>query len=92
MNSDNKILLSIICRSYNGEKYIFSALNSLANTLNDKCEVVIVDNGSTDNTISIIKNFLGSNKYSFKCKLIEQENSESTITPCWSTRRTYPHF
>ena len=75
MNSDNKILLSIICRSYNGEKYIFSALNSLANTLNDKCEVVIVDNGSTDNTIPIIKNFLGSNKYSFKCKLIEQENS-----------------
>ena len=36
---------------------------------------MIVDNGSTDNTIPIIKNFLGSNKYSFKCKLIEQENS-----------------
>ena len=55
MNSDNKILLSIICRSYNGEKYIFSALNSLANTLNNRCEVVIVDNGSTDNTISTVK-------------------------------------
>ncbi len=75
MTPDNKILLSIICRSYNGEKYIFSALNSLANFLTEKCEVIIVDNGSTDNTISIIKNFLNKQKYSFRYKLIEQENS-----------------
>ena len=74
-NSNNKILLSIICRSYNGEKYIFSALKSLADNLNEKCEVVIVDNGSTDNTVSIVKDFLNNEKYLFKSKLIEQENS-----------------
>ena len=74
-SSNNKILLSIICRSYNGEKYIFSALKSLADNLNEKCEVVIVDNGSTDNTVSIVKDFLNNEKYLFKSKLIEQENS-----------------
>ena len=74
-SSNNKILLSIICRSYNGEKYIFSALKSLADNLNEKCEVVIVDNGSTDNTVSIVKDFLNNEKYLFKSKLIEQKNS-----------------
>ena len=74
-SSNNKILLSIICRSYNGEKYIFSALKSLADNLNEKCEVVIIDNGSTDNTVSIVKDFLNNEKYLFKSKLIEQENS-----------------
>ena len=75
MISNNNILLSIICRSYNGEKYIFSALKSLANYLNEKCEVIIVDNGSIDNTLSIVKNFLINEKYLFKIKVIEQQNS-----------------
>ena len=68
-------LLSIICRSYNGEKYIFDALKSLANCLNEQCEVIIVDNGSNDKTISIVKEFLNNQKYKFNAKLIEQTNS-----------------
>ena len=75
MNSNNNILLSIICRSYNGEKYIYSALKSLSANLNEKCEVIIVDNGSSDNTISVVKKFLNEEKYVFKAKLIEQINS-----------------
>lgn len=75
MNSSNNILLSIICRSYNGEKYIYAALKSLSAYLNEKCEVIIVDNGSSDNTISIVKKFLNEEKYIFKVKLIEQINS-----------------
>ena len=75
MKSNENILLSIICRSYNGEKYIYSALKSLSETLNDNCEVIIVDNGSTDNTISVIKKFLDKEKYFFKAKLVEQNNS-----------------
>ena len=75
MNSSNNILLSIICRSYNGEKYIYAALKSLSAYLNEKCEVIIVDNGSSDNTISVVKKFLNEEKYIFKVKLIEQINS-----------------
>ena len=75
MNLNKNILLSIICRSYNGEHFIHSALKSLSENLNDKCEVIIVDNGSSDNTISIVKKFLNEEKYTFKAKLIEQINS-----------------
>jgi glycosyltransferase involved in cell wall biosynthesis len=75
MEIKSKTLLSIICRSYNGEKYIFEALKSLANCLNEQCEVIIVDNGSTDKTISIVKEFLDNKKYNIKFKLIEQTNS-----------------
>ena len=35
MKSSKNILLSVICRSYNGEKYIFSALKSLSENLNE---------------------------------------------------------
>jgi glycosyltransferase involved in cell wall biosynthesis len=75
MISNNNILLSIICRSYNGAQFIHSALKSLSAYLNDKCEVIIVDNGSSDHTISTVKKFLDEEKYSFKVKLIEQINS-----------------
>jgi glycosyltransferase involved in cell wall biosynthesis len=75
MNSNKSILLSIICRSYNGENFIHSALKSLSENLNDKCEVIIVDNGSSDNTISIVKKFLNEEQYTFKAKLIEQINN-----------------
>ena len=57
MISKSEILLSIICRSYNGEKYIYSALKSLADNLNSSCEVIIVDNGSIDKTLKRIEDF-----------------------------------
>lgn len=75
MISERKILLSIVCRSYNGEKYIYSALKSLADNLNSNCEVIIVDNGSVDQTLKQIEDFKKKEKYSFILKLIQQENS-----------------
>ena len=75
MISKSEILLSIICRSYNGEKYIYSALKSLADNLNSSCEVIIVDNGSIDKTLKRIEDFKKNEKYSFTLKFIQQENS-----------------
>ena len=73
--SESNILLSIICRSYNGEKFIYSALKSLANNLNSNCEVIIVDNGSLDQTLKQIENFKKKENYSFNLKFIQQKNS-----------------
>tara|TARA_B100000674_G_C37881198_1_gene934397 strand:+ start:186 stop:1139 length:954 start_codon:yes stop_codon:yes gene_type:complete len=73
--SQSKILLSVICRSYNGEKYIYSALKSLADNLNSNCEVIIVDNGSIDQTLKQIENFKKKEDYSFNLKFIQQKNS-----------------
>lgn len=53
-----KILVSIIVPVYNGEKYIESCINSILKQSEEKFELIIVDDGSTDNTYSI------ANKYS----------------------------
>ena len=46
--------LSIIVPVYNDEKHIKNCLNSLLNQTK-KVDIIVVDDGSTDNTISIVK-------------------------------------
>lgn len=50
-------LISIIIPIYNGEKYIEGCLNSILNQTFNNYEVVIVNDGSTDNTLKIIENY-----------------------------------
>lgn len=61
MNSENEKLpvVTVICPVYNAQGYIRKLLDSLAN-LNypdDKLEIVIVDNNSSDNTPTIISEY-----------------------------------
>ncbi len=53
---ENKI--SIIIPAYNAEKYIERAVNSVKNQDYDDWEIIIVENGSTDNTFKICESFL----------------------------------
>jgi glycosyltransferase involved in cell wall biosynthesis len=53
--SNNK--LSIIFPTLNSDKYIEQALNSLLNQNHDNFECVLIDGGSTDDTISIASNY-----------------------------------
>lgn len=46
-------LVSIIIPMYNAEKYIEETLTSLKNQTYDNYEVIIVDNASTDNSVSV---------------------------------------
>lgn len=48
-------LVSIICTCYNHEKYIQEALDSVARQEYPFIELLIIDNGSTDNSASIIQ-------------------------------------
>lgn len=50
-------LISIIVPAYNAEKYIKRCLDSLQNQTLQNIEIVIVNDGSTDNTASIIDNY-----------------------------------
>lgn len=50
-------IISVAMATYNGEKYIKEQLESILKQLNDDDEVIISDDGSTDNTINIIKSF-----------------------------------
>ena len=55
----DKILISVIVPAYNEEKFIAACILSLEkqNFNKDDYEVIIIDNGSTDNTAKIVKNF-----------------------------------
>jgi len=47
----------IIIANYNGEKYLTNCLTSLSNTKYNNFKICIVDDGSTDSSLEIIKNF-----------------------------------
>jgi len=52
----NDILVSIITVVYNGEKYLQQTIDSIKKQSYKNIEYIIIDGGSTDNTINIIKN------------------------------------
>jgi GT2 family glycosyltransferase len=52
-------LLSVVMPTYNGERYITAALESVREQQDDGVEVVVVDDGSTDRTLDIVRDFAG---------------------------------
>ena len=53
---ENKPLISIITVVKNNEKYLEQTIKSVLSQEYKNFEYIIIDGGSTDNTISIIKN------------------------------------
>ena len=70
MNQNYKI--SIIVPAYNVEKYIEKCLNSILNQTYKNIEVIVVNDGSTDNTLNILEEV---SKTDNRVILINQKNS-----------------
>ena len=60
---DNKPLISIITIVYNGKDYIEETIKSTINQTYENIEYIIIDGGSTDGTLEIIKKY--SNKIDY---------------------------
>jgi glycosyltransferase involved in cell wall biosynthesis len=68
---NNNILVSIIVPVYNVEKYINTCLHSIANQTFADYEVLLIDDGSTDNSGSICDDFCNLHN---KFRAIHQDN------------------
>lgn len=58
-----KPLISIITVVYNGEKYLEETIQSVLNQTYENIEYIIIDGGSSDGTVDIIKKFADSIDY-----------------------------
>ena len=69
--------VSVVVPVYNTEKYLDICLNSLVNQTIDDIEIIIVNDGSTDNSIKIIKKYM--KQYPEKIVLLDQKNSGISV-------------
>lgn len=73
VNSINQLLLSIIIPVYNTEEYLVECLDSVVNIDGLGYEIIIINDGSTDDSFDICKRY--ANDYPELITLINQTNS-----------------
>lgn len=66
-------LVSIITPMYNSEAYIEETIKSVIHQSYEKWEMLIIDDGSIDNSINIVKGYVKRDK---RIKLIEKEKNQ----------------
>ena len=70
--SGKKPMFSIIVPVYNVEKYLYSCLDSIVNQTLDDIEIICVNDGSTDHSLSVIEEYAG---FDNRVRVINQSNA-----------------
>lgn len=68
------VILSIIIPVYGVEDYIQDCIESIFPQLTESIECIIVDDGSKDNSMKIVKDYLNENPYADNITIISQAN------------------
>ena len=69
--SKNNTLVSVVMSVYNGERYLDDAIASILDQTYSNFEFIIINDGSNDNTLKIIKDYQKQDK---RIKLISRQN------------------
>jgi len=77
MTNNNHPAVSVVITTYNREKSIGRAIESVLKQGYSNIEIIIIDNGSTDGTRAVVQSYINSN--SFKINYIYQEDKEHYI-------------
>lgn len=72
--TDTAIHISVVIPLYNKEKAIVHTLDSVLHQTVAPYEIIIIDDGSTDNSAAICEEYLNSRTLSFPLSLIHQTN------------------
>ena len=70
---NSNVVISIILCCYNSEKYLEETLQSIVDQTFNNWELIIVNDGSRDNTLKILNEFVNNNKH-LRITLINQTN------------------
>ena len=62
--------ITVIVPVYNVENYLEKCLDSLINQTYKNLEIIVINDGSTDNSINILKNLISNNH---RCSIISQK-------------------
>lgn len=65
-------VVSVIITNYNYEKYLMEAIESVLNQTYQKLELIIVDDGSTDNSFKILDTY--EKRFPLKIRVVRKEN------------------
>lgn len=76
----DKPIISIVIPAYNAEKYIEETLKSVSEQTYASWECIIVNDGSTDNTISVVESFIQKDKNKQKFIFYSKENEGHSKT------------
>ena len=68
---NNNPLISVCCVSYNHEKFITKCLESIWNQDYKNIEIIVVDDGSSDNSVNILENL--KSKSPFPMTILTQQ-------------------
>lgn len=74
----NNNLVSVVIPNYNNSKFIVDCLDSITSQKYSRKEIIVVDDGSTDNSVDKIKAYIKSHEEE-NIKLIQQKNSGATV-------------
>jgi glycosyltransferase involved in cell wall biosynthesis len=76
MGSLNKSLISVIMPVYNSEKYLAKAIESILNQTYKNFEFIIINDGSNDSSVEIIKKYIKEDK---RIILIDRKENKGIV-------------